>query len=153
MKASEKNDIAWRNFTVKERLLLSRGIRRNNVRCTIKYIKYTLLPCVILAFIFFFIGISAAEIFSVIYALSIPVFFLVLEKKNLTVVFGNVKCADAACFSRDEQYQYTVNGFSYYINVFRLSGGTDKKKILSGLGIFIISNSNSSNHFKNFSNS
>lgn len=127
MKASEKNEILWRSFTVKERLLLSRGIRHNNLKCTIKYIKYSVLPFVILAFIFFFVGFSALEIFSVLYAASIPVFFSALEKKNLQVLFGNIKCADAACFSRDEQYQYTVNGFSYYVNVFRLSGGTDKR--------------------------
>lgn len=127
MKNSEKTDIRWRNMTIMEKLLLCGGIRKNNFCCIGRFIVYSFILCALLAFGAFFIDMIVTEIIGGIYLLSIIVYGFALDMKCWKVLWGKVKCADAACFGRDEEYQYTVNGFSYYINVFRLCINNDKK--------------------------
>ncbi len=127
MRIAEKTEIDWRFPTAFERIFLASGIRRVNFRCTFRFILLTIIPAAAVALWLFFIELIIAEIFAGFYGACILVFFFVLESKCMRVFFGRIRVADGACYSRGHQFQYTVNGFSYYINVYRLSGSSDKR--------------------------
>ena len=124
---SQRSEIKWRKIRFTERFMLSSGIRRNNFRCIGRYIKYSFIPAAAIAALAYFVNMYLAAVLAGCYVLSLIVFSFILEKRCARVIFGKAKCADAACFGRDEEYQYTVNGYSYFINVFRLNAGNDRR--------------------------
>ncbi len=128
MKGPERADyVKWRKLTFKERFLLCRGIRKNNFRCLLRLLMYSFFPCILLAFGAFWIHWILSAVLAGLYLLGVLIYGFSLDRKCLRIWFGHVRCTDAACYGRDEEYQYTVNGFSYFINVFRLTAGNDKQ--------------------------
>lgn len=122
-----KIDINWRKTTLMEKILLCNSIRKNNIKCIFRAVIYTIIPCSVAALEAFFIYWVAAVIIGGVYVAGILVYGLVLDNKCWKIFFGKIKCADAFCFGRDEEYQYTINGFSYYIKVFRLCSNNEKR--------------------------
>lgn len=127
MRSLQSPEIKWRSLKMKERFLLTSSIRKNNIRCLKSCIMYSLLPAAFLAAGALFIHYIVSAVIAGCYVLALFVYYLCLQKKCMRVWLGKTKCADAACFRRDDEYQYTVNGFSYFVNVFRLSTGNERR--------------------------
>ncbi len=127
MRSLQSPEIKWRSLKMKERFLLTSSIRKNNIRCLTSCIMYSLLPAVVLAVGALFIHYIVSIVIAGCYALALFVYYLCLQNKCMRVWLGKTKCADAACFRRDDEYQYTINGFSYFVNVFRLSPGNERR--------------------------
>ena len=127
IRRTESLEIKWRRINFKERFLITASIRKNNLRCISRYVAYSLVPAALLTLGAFFIHFIVSVVVGGLYASSILVYFFSLERMCIRVWSGKAKCSDAACFMRDEEYQYTINGFSYFLNVFRLSSANDRR--------------------------